>query len=241
MTPLQAMVVVVPVHDEEDLLGACLEALDEASARLRRARGIRCDVWVVLDACHDGSRAVAERAGVRILSLDVRNVGRARAAGVAAALAHVGELAHAHLWTAHTDADSVVPPHWLTHQQELADAGADVMIGTVRPDFRDLDAARTAAWWRRYRPGVANDAVHGANLGIRADALVRAGGFPALDEHEDVELVDALRRDGARIVLSDGAWVRTSGRQTGRTPGGYARYLRDDLLLAPERRESVTE
>ncbi|MEV7692290.1 glycosyltransferase [Microbacterium sp. NPDC089189] len=238
--PLQAMTVVVPVHDEEELLGACLESLHEATAQLRRIHDIDCDVWVVLDACRDGSRAVAEHAGVRTLSLDVRNVGRSRAAGVAAALAHVGEVDPARVWTAHTDADSVVPAHWLTHQHELADAGADVMIGTVRPDFRDLDAARTAAWWQRYRPGVANDAVHGANLGVRADALVRAGGFPALDEHEDVELVDALRRGGARIVLSDGAWVRTSGRQTGRTPGGYARYLRDDLLTR-ELRESVTD
>jgi hypothetical protein len=32
------------------------------------------------------------------------------------------------------------------------------------------------------------------------------------------------------VVATDACEVLTSGRQTGRTPGGYATYLRDELV-----------
>ncbi|MCC4908314.1 glycosyltransferase family 2 protein [Microbacterium sp. cx-59] len=228
---IRAVAVIVPVHDEESLLGACLASVSAAVVQLRAERPeIACSVWAVLDSCTDRSAAIAAEAGAEIVTVTARNVGRARTAGWEAARRAFADVDAAEFWTTHTDADSAVPPHWLVHQIELADAGADVIIGTVRPDFRDLDAMRTQAWWRRYTPGAANEAVHGANLGLRADVLAAAGGFPPLAEHEDVELVAAARKRGATVALSDDAWVRTSGRQTGRTPGGYARYLRDDLL-----------
>lgn len=228
---IRAVAVVVPAHDEEELLGACLASVGAAVAHLRGSHpGVTCAVRVVLDACRDASAQIAEAAGVGIVRIDARNVGLARTAGlVAARRTLAGPRAEA-VWTAHTDADSVVPVHWLTHQVESADAGADVVVGTVRPDFRDLDAIRTAAWWARYSPEAALGAVHGANLGVRASTLDAAGGFPPLPEHEDARLVEAARAAGARIVATDGAWVRTSGRQQGRTPGGYARYLREDLV-----------
>lgn len=78
--------VVIPVHNEEAALGACLEAV-AASAR---HPGL-CDedvlVVVALDACTDGSRAIAQRARVEILELDARRVGAARASGAALAVA----------------------------------------------------------------------------------------------------------------------------------------------------------
>ncbi|WP_235038073.1 glycosyltransferase family 2 protein [Microbacterium sp. 18062] len=228
---IRAVAVVVPAHDEEELLEACLASLGAATSQLAASHpDVACAVWVVLDACRDGSERVAETAGVGIVRIDARNVGAARAAGLAVARRWFPDVDAATLWTAHTDADSVVPAHWLTHQVESADAGADVVVGTVRPDFRDLDAIRTAAWWARYSPEAALGAVHGANLGVRASTLDAVGGFPPLPEHEDVRLVEAARTAGARIVATDGAWVRTSGRQQGRTPGGYARYLREDLV-----------
>jgi hypothetical protein len=68
--------------------------------------------------------------------------------------------------------------------------------------------------------------VHGASLGIRADLYLAAGGFETVTEHEDVSLVDRCRRLGGVVVASDDAEVLTSGRTIGRTPGGYAAYLR---------------
>ncbi|MFB7892426.1 glycosyltransferase [Microbacterium sp. NPDC056044] len=225
----QALAVVVPAHDEEELLGACLESIATA---VDEARSVvpRIGVWVVLDACTDASAAIASAAGMQVLTVIEQSVGSARAAGMRAALERFAAVSSRKLWTAHTDADSVVPKNWLTHQLDLAERGADVVVGTVRPDFRDLDAEQTAAWWATHTPGVANGHVHGANLGIRASALLAAGGFTDAAVHEDVWLVDEIRARGGHLVATDAAWVRTSGRPIGRAPGGYSRYLREDLV-----------
>ncbi|GII99949.1 glycosyl transferase family 2 [Sediminihabitans luteus] len=232
MTParprVEAVAVVVPVHDEEELLPACLAAL-RASVDQARATRPWLDVVtvVVLDDCTDAS-ARAVPPDVERVEITARTVGLARTAGTRHALGLLDAPA-AQVWIASTDADSVVPPDWVTHHLDLADDGADVVVGGVRPDLAALSEGRARAWLRRYVPGVANGHVHGANLGVRADVHLAAGGYPPVPEHEDVALVEAARRLGARVVPTADAWVLTSARLVGRTPGGYARYLREDL------------
>lgn len=219
-----ALGVVIPVHDEEALLGACLRSVVAAAERVRPVAA-RVRIAVVLDACTDRSRSVAARFPVELVTVAERAVGAARRAGCERVLRRVA--GGGVQWIAHTDADSVVPPNWLTHQLDLMRSGADLMIGTVRPDFADLGPRHVAHWQSTHRPGHPNGHVHGANLGIRA-ALYRAiGGFAAIPEHEDVALVAAARAAGAVIVASDAGEVLTSGRLLGRTPGGYAAYLRE--------------
>lgn len=226
IAPVAAVVVVIPAHDEADLIAECIASVVAAARRL----DVPVSIDLVADGCRDDSAALARAAGATVHEVDARSVGAARAHGVARALARLPDVPLEQIWTAHTDADSVVPAHWLSDQVAAADAGADVYIGTVRPDFRDLDRARIAAWHATHVPGAANGHVHGANLGMRASILHAAGGFAPVPEHEDVLLVARARELGARALASDAAWVRTSGRIRGRTPGGYARYLRDDLL-----------
>ncbi|QAY61779.1 glycosyltransferase [Microbacterium protaetiae] len=220
------MAVVVPVHDEQELIAGCLQSLVAAARAVRAITSIH----VVLDACTDGSALIAARFPVCTSAVEAGSVGIARDAGVRAALRAFAHVPPARLWIAHTDADSTVPLHWLAHQIMLAEQGADVVIGTVRPDFRDLTREQTDAWWATHTPGVANGHVHGANLGTRASVLVDAGGFPPIPLHEDVRLIEQVRMRGASIIASDGAWVRTSGRQYGRAEGGYAEYLRTQLV-----------
>ncbi|GIG34702.1 glycosyltransferase [Cellulomonas pakistanensis] len=221
--PIERVLVVVPVHDEEELLAGCLTSVGVAAA----AAGVPVDVLVALDDCRDGSAAVARAAGVRTVAVRAGAVGAARAAGITAGLARHADDPRA-LWLACTDADTVVPAHWLRGHRALADGGADVVVGTVRPDPRDLTPRQLAAWRATRVPGRPNGHVHGANLGVRADAYLRAGGFAGLVEHEDVDLVARLRADPAVVVrASDEVDVVTSGRLVGRTPGGYAGYLRE--------------
>ncbi|PWD51552.1 glycosyl transferase [Serinibacter arcticus] len=222
--------VVVPARDEELLLPACLDALEAARARLAADRpDVRTAVVVVLDDCHDGSAAVAAGRADVVLLTDAGNVGAARALGVAHAAGLAGADWGATAWLAHTDGDSRVPADWLVEHVATAEAGADVLVGTVRPDPADLDAARLAAW-RLTRTAVANGHVHGANLGMRASTDALVGGIAPLGLHEDVDVVERARGAGARIVATQRCDVLTSGRLVGRTDGGYAGYLREDLV-----------
>ncbi len=180
---------------------------------------------MVLDACTDASEDVARASGFPTLTSAAGRVGATRALGISDALNALGGTRVERVWIANTDADSRVPPGWVTHQLALSRV-ADVGIGTVRPDFDDLSSIHRAHWLSTHTRGRPNGHVHGANLGVRASTYLDAGGFAPIGEHEDVDLVARCRELGAVIVASDEAEVVTSGRFVGRTPGGYAGYLR---------------
>ncbi len=218
------VLVVVPARDEEELLGRCLRAVGRARRELGRRRpGVRSSTVVVLDSCADGSAAVAAAHDCTALEVRLASVGAARAAGVASGRAAIGRPPH-RVWVASTDADSEVPPDWLTAQVARAERGADLVLGAVRPDPATASPAVLAAWRARDRALDRRERVHGANLGARLSAYDRAGGFPRVPEHEDVRLVAALRRAGVREAA--GPSVLTSARSLGRVAGGFAGYLR---------------
>ncbi|WP_457101133.1 glycosyltransferase [Microbacterium sp. P5_E9] len=219
------VVVAVPVHNEAELLDRCLSALSVAAATAAR-RGIRCVVRIVLDGCTDGSRLIAEAHQFPTMTISAERVGDARARGIEAAMQELRHIPPQRVWIANTDADSAVPPNWIVAQCELAASGADVFIGTVRPDFADLSPRHQRHWVRTHSSGTPNGHVHGASLGIRASTYTAAGGFEAVEEHEDVELVRRCLLLGANLRASATAEVLTSGRFIGRTPAGYAGYLR---------------
>ena len=219
------VVVIVPVHNEAELLDRCLSALGVAVATAAR-RGIRCVIRIVLDDCTDESSLIAEAHAFPTMTISAARVGDARAQGVEAAMRELRRVPTQRVWIANTDADSAVPPNWIVAQCDLAAAGADVFIGTVRPDFADLGPRHQRHWVRTHSSGVPNGHVHGASLGIRASIYAAAGGFEAVEEHEDVELVWRCQQLGANLCASAVAEVLTSGRFIGRTPGGYAGYLR---------------
>ncbi|UXY55770.1 glycosyltransferase [Pseudomonas tohonis] len=209
--------VVIPVHNEEQLLGACIESVLAAAAHPDLG-GEPVRVLAVLDACNDGSAAIAQAAGIATLAIDARNVGQARAAGVHALLDEGAR------WIACTDADSIAGANWLVAQLAL---GADVVCGTVRIaqwDAIHLDAQ--VRYHAHYQQRDDHRHVHGANLGFSAEAYLRAGGFPPLAAHEDVHLVRAFERSGARISWSSSPAVHTSARLDAHAPEGFAAFLR---------------
>ena len=67
--------VVVPAHNEEELLPACLAALREAAG----VAGVPVRLLVVADACTDATAAVAAAGGAEVIRIRARNVGAARA------------------------------------------------------------------------------------------------------------------------------------------------------------------
>ena len=111
------------------------------------------------------------------VNVKLRSTGASRDSGIRAALERLRAAGTASTWLATTDADSTVPEHWLVRQVELANAGADAILGSVEPDPTDVDpAGRGAAGWRStFREDHSH--IYGANLGIRASAYVGGGWF----------------------------------------------------------------
>jgi hypothetical protein len=229
---IDALGVVIPVHDEAEHLPACLAALDRALTVA--PRGVRAVVALVLDACTDASADIAfawagRGADRHVLAHDFRVVGRARAAGMDRVLAELASHRPARVWLATTDADSQVSPSWLTDQLRLAADGVEAIAGSI--DVHDW-SEQPPGWAERFRdlyePAGSSDShahVHGANLGVRADAYLAAGGFEPLATGEDHALWNALRRARRRQVSSRRLTVVTSARRVARAPLGFSAFL----------------
>lgn len=227
MTRIEQIVVAIPARDEEKRLSAALDSV--------RAAALRCSVPVLVvvaaDACTDSTPAVAAAGGAVVVVSTAGRVGAARRAAVEAGLAAVGSDPE-RTWIANTDADSVVPADWLVVHLEYAERGIALLRGAVRPDPRELTAEHLRHWLALHPPGDRHDRVHGANLGVTANAYLAAGGFPDLPLHEDVALVRAVEASGSPTASSGRAPVTTSARLIGRVEGGFATYLRQ---RAPQR------
>lgn len=216
-----AVLVVIPARDERSLLGACLDAVRRAAQPIRAT----VTTVVALDRCTDGTETVLRGRSVLAVRTRAGCAGGARAAGVRAGLRHLSAFDRERLWIANTDADSTVDPSWLTHQLALADDGADLVLGTVA--LRDAPERVRSAWSAEYTTVDGHRHVHGANLGVRASAYLRVGGFATLATDEDVTLAAAIDADpGAVVVRTAAAPVTTSGRLVARAPDGFAAHLR---------------
>ncbi len=217
--------VVVPAPDEAELRPGGLAALRAAAALAAAERpGLRVRIVVAADACTDGTAALAQRAGAAVVPLSARNVGRARAAGLREVLRTSRDRAG---WLATTDADSLVPPDWLTQQLRYADAGWEAVAGTVTvADWTGHSAATATAFRRAYAMWQGpHPHVHGANLGFTARAYLAVGGFPALRTAEDRALVAALEAHGHRVLRTASLPVATSARSAYRAPAGFGHHL----------------
>jgi hypothetical protein len=184
---------------------------------------------VVLDDCHDSTPdLVARHNGVHALRSTARQVGEARRAGVDHLLraAAVDGVDRAESWIANTDADSLVPADWLIAMLSFADAGADLVLGTVVPG-RGLPLQVENDWRSRHDTGEGHRHIHGANLGIRASTYTTVGGWRRLASGEDEDLVHRVTDAGRYQIRRTGHIpVVTSTRMHGRAPHGFSSYLR---------------
>jgi glycosyltransferase involved in cell wall biosynthesis len=222
--PIEVVGVVVPARDEELLLPACLDALEVALATVV---GVRTIVVVALDRCVDGSAdVVAAYPWVQAVETDAGNVGAARGRGVEKILEQASGTPAERIWLATTDADSVVPPNWLTGQLALAAQGWEVVVGTVVvDDWTGHPPDTQPLWLASYQPVEHHPHVHGANLGCSAAAYLDAGGWSPLASDEDVALLAALAH--RRVVRTATLPVVTSSRRDPRAAGGFGDTLRD--------------
>jgi glycosyltransferase involved in cell wall biosynthesis len=239
--------VVVPARDEEERIGACLEAL----ASQVEVEPAEYEVIVVLDACGDGTeRAVADAEArwpdlvLWTLTGPGRGAGPARATGMDVACARLESLGRMAGLLATSDADSTVAPDWIARQLEAIGDGAEAIGGEVLLDPRDSEALPSAVLRRRESDlaertrlaasrGPAQHAhFSGASLGLTPRAYRQAGGMGWLAALEDQELEDRLAGAGVRIHRLAPVRVTTSARTDGRAERGLARDLALERWIA---------
>ncbi len=220
--------VLIPARNEETLLGRCLQSVQAARERL--PVHVTSDVVVVADCSDDGTLTVAERLlgaeGVAVAT-DAGQVGTARAMATRIALQRY-RGPNESCWLANTDADCAVPHDWLLRHLYAAERGAEAVAGIVDvDDFTEHGAEvkeRFRASYQIHADGT-HPHVHGANIGVRADAYLRAGGWMDVATAEDHDLWQRLEREGVARLSDAQLQVLTSGRRIGRAPLGFAGAL----------------
>lgn len=208
--------VIVPAHDEEALLGQCLRSIQRAASD-PLLRGEEILVVVAADACTDATAQVAKRHGCHVIELTARCVGKARSIAADVAIAQGAR------WIASTDADSMVPPNWLSAQLSHEHAA---VCGTVRLHHTaHLPSSLLRRYRERYHFHDGHSHIHGANLGVSSKAYLRCGGFPHVTAHEDVGLIASLQEADILIAWRANPCVYTSARMDARAPLGLSVYL----------------
>lgn len=221
--------VVIPARNEQRRIKRCVRSVLEAIA----ACGIK-QSWIVVaaDSCTDDTIAVATGALSEqgfVLPCNVNSPGAARRLGANAVLEHFADVSRTSLWLANTDADSYVPVDWLQRQLRMADQGASAVAGVVKVDSFGANtphgAQAFAHHYVTFQDGT-HPHVHGANIALRADVYLDAGGWRDLSVGEDHCLWSRVRARGWPVCSSSASVVTTSGRLRGRARGGFADTLR---------------
>ncbi len=218
----------VPARNEAALVGRSIESLLAAADELDEPALAR--IVIGCDSCTDATPEIAKDfarrdARVSVVEGSWQSAGACRAAAIdqALAAAQIGSE-RCDVWVATTDADTVVPTDWLTSQAEFWSRGDHAVAGVV--DLLDPDHLVRTAFRHHYVLGHdSHGHVHGANLGIRADAYLAVGGFPAVALAEDHALWHALRQAGFTCRSSVALRVATSPRLIGRAVAGFADHL----------------
>ncbi len=229
-----AIGVVVPAQNEELTIERCVATVLASYEACER--GAQLWMVIVADTCTDDTVGRARRAlgpYGEVLECAPRSPGTARRLGAAAVMSHFREREPRHVWLANTDADTHVPCDWLQTHLAHADADTSAVAGIVRldPDEHRADVLRVHGDAYELRSDGTHAHVHGANLGVRADAYLDVGGWSHVTVAEDHCLWGRLSLGGWRLRACVDSVVTTSARLQGRAVGGFADTLRRRMTL----------
>jgi hypothetical protein len=200
---------------------------------------VQARLCVVLDSCTDRTPWVVAGLlqgwpGAQVVTVRNRppgaGVGLARDLGVRALLRGLRPRGAERVWLLNTDADTTVPAGWVLEQLCYARGGTHGVAGLA--DLRG-EPRLSRIGQQRYREiassgvrGGTHNHVYAANLGVRADAYLRCGGFPAWGHGEEHQLWRAMAEADCQLRQPSDLRVSTSARIRGRAEGGLADLLR---------------
>jgi glycosyltransferase involved in cell wall biosynthesis len=220
--------VLIPAHNEEELLPSCLNSI--LAARNELPSFCTVDIVLAVNGSSDqtlelGKTIIGQQGAV--LNLARSNVGLARKIAAKVALKrYKGPLEHC--WLANTDADCKVPENWLSHQLKKATSGLQGVAGIVKVDsFSEHGKRVQSEFLANYLINAdgTHPHVHGANIGFRADAYRRVGGWNELTTAEDHDIWNRMTTLNIPKISDAQLFVYTSGRKKGRAPHGFAAKL----------------
>ena len=198
MTTVPRLSIVIPARNEEFELGATLDSVRVAAEALSQP----WECIVVNDGSTDRTADIGREKGMRVVDVELHNIGAVRNAGAAAAL---GER---HIFL---DADTRIPPETLRAAWQAMEHGAVGGGGWVRFDqlkgSLKIPVALFAWFWLRLCRWAA-----GCFIFCKKEAFEAVGGF---DEtyfaSEERFISQALKRVGRFVILRE--HVVTSSRK----------------------------
>ena len=118
---------VIPAHNEAKYIGPTIQAIQKSAQSV----GIQYEIIVVNDVSTDDTGAIAAKFNVRVVDVDLRNIGAVRNAGASEAV---------NPWLIFIDADTSVSAKTLTQTVDAlasgaAGGGARVIIDETQPLF----------------------------------------------------------------------------------------------------------
>jgi hypothetical protein len=145
-----------------------------------------------------------------------------------------------------TDADSRVAPSWIAANLSALALGVDAVLGRIALDEESAalpsalhDRGRLESAYEQllceisarldpleHNPWPHHSTISGASIGVNHRMYRKIGGMPCVPLGEDKAFIAALLCHDARLRYSPDVEVITSGRTSGRAPGGVADTLR---------------
>jgi glycosyltransferase involved in cell wall biosynthesis len=206
--------VIIPAHNEQALIGGCLDSV------LAQEADPACYEVILIDNCStDRTAEIAKAKGVRVEGEPSKGYVHALRRGVAASR---GDL------LAFLDADCLAPATWVARILRHFEQSPEIAALGGKLDFYDLPpACRQGLKWLLFFA----DGLPGNNMVIRREALDRIGGInPNINLTVDYWLMLQLRKIG-RIKVDRGLVVKTSGRRFKGAFGSQVHYLVNVLSL----------
>lgn len=202
-----SVTIVIPAHNEERHLGACLQAIADQTVQ-------PLEVIVVDNNSTDRTAEIARNFPfVRVLPEPQQGRVFARNAGFAAAK---GEI------IGRIDADIILPPNWVAHIQAFYDdpanqdsawSGAGYFYNVPLPGLVSWAYGKLAFGFNRLLIG--HYTLWGSNMAITARQwrTVRDDVCLRNDVHEDLDIAMHIHDSGSRIVYDAGIKVRAELRR----------------------------
>lgn len=192
--------VVIPAYNEERYIGACLRSVKN------QIISVPYTIIVADNNSTDNTVSLAKAESVEVIQVKQKGYAHAAIAGIAKTNSRIIVM---------TDADTVVPPDWLSRIYETFEIYPDVVAVGGPYEFQDgsLVLRMMLRGINRVNPRLITSSLCGINMAFRRDAYEAVGGFsPQINLQADTYLGEQLKKNGKLYFRRDNIVMSSSRR-----------------------------